>query len=148
MQPYCFLIDRSAAKAGTLFPQSRVQTLNSLDIAEDASDEEIVRKAWLHRCTIVTANGDDFVTEICKFQKKQMRKLCHELNGLIIVPNEFEVQRQIIKSAHKKLRFGGKPIGWPDVWSDNLCVRLTKGRAPIVTRFPRCFYCEKLEVRR
>ena len=147
MQPYCFLIDRSAAKAATLFPKSRMQTSNSLDIAENASDEEIVRKAWLHRCTIVTANGDDFVAEICKFQKKQMRRVCHELNGLIVVPNEFEIQKQIIKIAHKKLRFGGKPIGWPNVWSDNLYVRLRKSGSPIVNRFPRCFYCDKLEVK-
>jgi hypothetical protein len=121
--------------------------LESLGIPENASDDEIVRKAWLHRCTIVTANGDDFVAAICKFQKKQMRKVCHELNGLIIVPNEFEVQKQTVKAAPKKLRFGGKPIGWPDIWSENLSIRLRKSGAPIVNRFPRCFYCEKLEVK-
>jgi hypothetical protein len=148
MQPYLFLIDRSAAKAATLFPKHRVLTLGALHIAENASDDEIVRRAWGHSCIIVTANGDDFISAIKKFQKKLMQKECHELNGLIILPNEFEVQKHIVKASGKKLRFGGKKIEWPDVWRDNYCVRLKKSGAPEVKRFPRCFYCEKLEVGR
>ena len=147
MRPFSFLIDRSAAKAASLFPKHRVFTLEALRIPEDAGDDEIVRQAWRHACIIVTANGDDFISAIHRFQKKQMRKECHELNGLIILPNEFEVQKQIVKQSGKKLRFGLRQIGWPDVSNDNLCVRLKKSGAPDVKRSPRCFYCQKMEAR-
>lgn len=144
MSEYRFLIDRSADSVRTLFPRKRVHTLERLGLPEDASDARIVRVAWQKRCILVTANGDDFVHEIENFQKKQMRRECHELYGLIVLPNEFANQKLALSRIKRvAARFGGRDISWPEVWKKNLYVRLKKIGAPEVKRFSRCHYCEK-----
>ncbi len=96
----------------------------------------------------MTANGDDFVRKIERFQKKQMRKECHELYGLVILPNEFANQRRALSQLKKrKARFGGRDVGWPEVWEKNLCVRLKRDGTAEVKRFSRCYYCEKYTLR-
>jgi hypothetical protein len=63
-----FLLDRNVAKAALLLPKKRVRTLADVSLSENATDAQIVRKAWDLRLTIVTANGDDFIREIKKFR--------------------------------------------------------------------------------
>lgn len=144
MSEYRFLIDRSANSAAVLFAGKRVRTLEKVGLPENASDAEIVRIAWEHRCIMVTANGDDFVREIEKFQRKQMEKECHELYGLVILPNESANQERLMRQLQKKKpRFGNKDVEWSDVWEKNLCVRVKRDGVPEVKRFSRCHYCEK-----
>jgi len=143
MRSYKFLIDRDVEKVASLFPRGRVLTLQKLRLPENASDQEIVRAAWERECIIVTANGDDFISAIHEFQKKTKEKECHELNGLVVLPNEWETQRRLVKDAEKKLRFGSEKVAWFDVWNRNLCVRVKKDGNCEVKRFPQCLYCVK-----
>lgn len=84
---YGFLLDRDVSKVASLFPRKRTKTLADVGLSENARDSEIVTKAWERGLTIVTGNGDDFVREIDAFQSRTKRKDCHELHGLIVLPN-------------------------------------------------------------
>jgi hypothetical protein len=140
--PYRFLIDRSSAKASELFPSHRVRSLEDVGLPENASDASIVEKAWEQECIIVTANGKDFLLAIERFQKKQMQNDCHDLFGLVILPNAYEAQRRVIRQVQGKLRLGRENISWRDVWQNNLCVRLKKVGLPDVSPLARCRYCK------
>jgi hypothetical protein len=61
--------------------------------ATRAKDSEIVKAAWDRRLIIVTANGDDFKTEILAFQARTERNNCRELFGLIVLPSGYELQK-------------------------------------------------------
>ena len=142
---YAFLLDRDVEKAASLFPHKRARTTTAIGLAMDAPDEAIVRLAWERQWIIVTGNGDHFIEEILRFQRKVEKKICHDLSGLIILPNGFEVQKRVMTGIEKKLRFGGKRITWTDVWSKNYCVRLKKDSEPVISTFPKCLYCRKLQ---
>jgi hypothetical protein len=116
-----------------------------MGLAKNAPDETIVKLAWERGWTIVTGNGDDFSEKIIEFQRKVERKVCHDLSGLIILPNGFEAQKRAMSGVERKLRFEGKRITWADVWSENYCVRLKKSSDPVITQFPKCLYCRKLQ---
>jgi Domain of unknown function (DUF5615) len=140
--PYRFLIDRSSARASELFPSRRVRSLEDVGLPENASDAAIVEKAWEQECIIVTANGKDFLLAIERFQKKEMQNDCHDLFGLVILPNAYEAQRRVIRGVPGKLRLGRDSISWRDVWKNNLCVRLKKVGVPDVRPLARCRYCK------
>lgn len=142
---YGFLIDRDVAKAASLFPPKRTRTTLEMGLAEDAPDDAIVKLAWEREWIIVTGNGDDFIAEILKFQKTTAKKSCHDMSGLVILPNGFEVQRRVMQGIEKKLRFGGKQITWTDVWYKNYCVRVLKNADAEISTFPKCLYCRKLQ---
>jgi hypothetical protein len=108
---------------------------------ETATDPEIVAMAWDLELTIVTANGDDFIKEINPFQKKLQRNECHELHGLVILPNAYELQRRVVKQIEAKLRFDKKRANWKDVADKNLLVKVRSDGSVDVTQFPQCFYC-------
>jgi hypothetical protein len=114
-------------------------------LPENASDAAIVTKAWDLERTIVTGNGRDFINLVLRFQKQTKKKDCHELYGLIILPNRYEAQKRLMGVAEKKLRHGDKKITWADVWRKNYCVRVRKSGVPQITAFPKCLYCKKLE---
>lgn len=143
MTGYRFLFDCNVTKIAAAFPKKRRVGLSNLRLPNNASDARIVEAACEHSLVIVTANGDDFVREIKKFQKLKARKVCRELRGLIIVPGHFEDQKRAVARAEERLRWGSRAIRWFDVWDKNLCVHLTTEGAPSVTRFPVCFYCEQ-----
>jgi hypothetical protein len=141
-----FLLDRNFAKAALLLPKKRVRTLADVSLSENATDAQIVRKAWDLRLTIVTANGDDFIREIKKFQDQTKRKDCHEMFGLVILPNGYENQKRVLQIAGERLRLGTEKLTWWDVADKNCCVRIKRVGNPEVKRFPRCFYCQQLEI--
>jgi hypothetical protein len=141
---YGFLLDRNAAKAASLFPKKRTQTIEQVGLLENATDAQIVRKAWDLRLTIVTANGDDFVKEILRFQDQTKISDCHEMFGLVVLPNGYESQKRLLQRGRKKLRPGDEKLTWADVAKKNCYVRLKTGGNPEVTKLPRCFYCKKL----
>jgi hypothetical protein len=138
-----FLLDRDVSKAASLFPAKRTRTIAQVGLATDASDLEIVRKAWDCRLTIVTANGDDFIREITRFLNQTKRTDCHDMYGLIILPNGYQYQKQLLPGIERKLRLGDERLTWADVAKKDCCVRVKKRGNPKVTRFPRCFYCRK-----
>ena len=112
----------------------------------DASDGQIVKLAWQLQYIIVTANGDDFVKEIDLFQRNMTYKSCHDLFGLLVVPDGAIAQVRTLRDLTERLRFGGRRVSWEEVMDRNLYVR-AKNRGPLEIRpFRRCLYCKKLEL--
>lgn len=144
---YLFLLDRDVSKTASLFPQRRTLTIKRIGLPDDASDTAIVHEAWERECIIVTANGEDFKRAILKFQDLTQRRNCHELRGLLVLPNGYERQKRLLKSAETQLRFGDRHLTWTDVRDGNYYVKLNNSNKPTIWRFPRCFYCQKYEVR-
>jgi hypothetical protein len=142
---YGFLLDRNVSKVAPLFPAKRSRTIAQVGLLENATDAEIVRKAWDLCLTIVTANGDDFVKEITRFQNQTTRVNCHEMFGLVVLPNGYESQRRLLQKTGEKLRLGTEKLTWRDVALKNCYVRLKKSGNPEVKRFKRCF-CQKNEL--
>jgi hypothetical protein len=143
---YGFLLDRDVSKVAALFPRKRTRTLSDVGLSEKAKDSEIVREAWERQLTIVTGNGDDFVREINAFQGRTKRADCHELYGVIVLPNGYEHQRRLLQGLEDKLRLGSEKLKWTDVAQKNCFVRVKKSGKPEVKRFKRCFYCQKQEL--
>lgn len=141
-----FLLDRDVSKAVSLFPRKRTKTLADVGLSEEARDSEIVKKAWERGLTIVTGNGDDFVREIIAFQSRTERNDCHELFGLVVLPNGYEHQKRLLHDLESKLRLGTETLKWTDVAQKNCLVKVKKSGLPEVRRFKRCFYCQKLEL--
>jgi hypothetical protein len=144
---YGFLLDRDVSKVVSLFPKKRTKTLADVGLSEKARDSEIVKEAWERRLTIVTGNGDDFVREIEAFQNRTKRNDCHELHGLVVLPNGYEHQKRLLQGLEGKLRLGNEMLTWSDVAQKNCLVRVKKSGKPEVKRFKRCFYCQKLELK-
>jgi hypothetical protein len=130
-----FLLDRNAEKAAALFSGKRVRTLAAVGLAENATDAQIVRKAWELSLTIVTVNGDDFVKEISKFQNQTKENDCHEVFGLVILPDGYENQKRLLQKAGSKLRLGTKKLTWWDVAHKNCCVRIKRSGNPNMRRY-------------
>jgi hypothetical protein len=143
---YGFLLDRDVSKIASLFPRKRTKTLADVGLSEKARDSEIVREAWKRELTIVTGNGDDFAREINAFQSRTTRADCHELYGLVVLPNGYEQQRRLLQGIEDKLRLGSEKLTWADIAQKNCLVRVKKNGKPDVRRFKRCFYCQKREV--
>lgn len=142
--PFGFLLDRDVSKAASLFPPRRTRTIAQAGLPENATDREIVEKAWKLGRTIVTRNGFEFVREIEKFLSETKRTDCHDMFGLVILPNGCESQKRLLPELEKKLWLDRKKITWSDVADLDCCVRVKKIGNPEVTRFERCFYCRKL----
>lgn len=145
MSEYGFLIDRDVAKVASLFPAKRTRTTLDLGLPANATDAAIVEKAWDRQLIIVTANGDDFVREFHRFLSKTQKKDCRDLFGLLILPSGFEIQKRVLSRVKERMRFGGKPVIWADIWYKNYCVRVLKDSKVEITRFPQCLYCRKLQ---
>ena len=143
MSSYRFIFDNDSRKASTFFPRGRIVTLEKAGLTEKASDREIVEVASDHKWIIVTANGDDFITEIKRYLQQSTKLVCHDLSGLVIVPNDHELQRRVLPRLEERLHFDGRHISWKDVWELDCCVRVTKHGRPQIIRFERCFYCKK-----
>ncbi len=141
MATHRFLVDHDCHRVAALLP--RALTLADVDLPENASDQRIVEAAWEHRCIIVTANGQHFLEQVGRFLRTTKKKDCHELWGLVVVPNDFESQKRLLPRAERRLRLDGERVTWARVWREDLYVRLRKGGGPEVRRLPRCFYCEK-----
>lgn len=149
MLSYAFLLDRDVSKAASLFPKKRTKTIADIGLSQNAADPEIVKAAWERQLTIVTGNGDDFVRAITRFlaQTKKASDGCHEVFGLVVLPNGYERQRRILQNVEKTLRLGKEAITWTDVAYRNCYVRVKRTGGTEVKRFPRCFYCQKNEMK-
>lgn len=145
MKPYKFLLDRDVSKAASLFPARRTRTVADVGLPENANDAAVVEKAWDLEAIIVTSNGDDFLRETRKFLRSTKRRDCHDLFGLVILPNKYEIQKRTLEELALRLVFRRKKIGWDEVWRQNLCVRVKATGNPEITQLPRCFYCQKAD---
>ena len=145
MKPYRFLLDRDVSKVDSLFPARRTRTVANVGLPENAKDAAIVEKAWELETIIVTSDGDDFLRETRKFLRSTKRKDCHDLFGLVILPNKYEIQKRTLDEVGSRLRFRNRRISWDEVWQENLCVRVKATGNPEVTQLPRCFYCNKAD---
>lgn len=145
MKPYKFILDRDVSKAESLFPARRTRTVASVGLPENANDAAVVERAWDLEAIIVTSNGDDFLRETRKFLRSTKRRDCHDLFGLVILPNKYEIQKRTLEEVASRLVFRGKKIGWDEVWRQNLCVRVKTTGNPEITQLPRCFYCQKAD---
>jgi hypothetical protein len=148
MSPYRFLLDESVKHLKHLFPRKRAITIGDAGLPGNSSDAAIVRKAWELEYILVTANGDDFVREVNRFQRQMMINDCHDLSGLLVVPDGAITQERALRRLEARLRFGGKSITWEQVHGKNLYVRATRAGAPEIRPFRRCLYCKKAELRR
>ena len=144
---YGFLLDRDVSKAASLFPKKRTKTIADIGLLDNASDLKITREAWKRKLTIVTGNGEDFVKEIRKFLGQTKRAECHELYGLIVLPNGYERQKQVLPGIESRLLLGREKITWTDIAYRNCYVRVKGGGGVEVKRFPRCLYCQKNELK-
>lgn len=123
-------------------------TYAQADVPEQHEDLQIVEKAWDLERTIVTCNQSDYVRDIYKFQRKQQESICHDLYGLLIVPNpRLETERLWAKIRHGIQVTGGPNLSWNEVNDHNLYVRVTKSGRPEIRRFPICHYCVKFKLR-
>jgi hypothetical protein len=150
VRPYRFLVDACVAKAGPLIPTSadRVLYLRDVGLLENASDAAIVERAAVEDAIIVTANGRDFLRAIDSYQRKEMRDQCHDLFGLVILPNSFANQERSVPRLAAKLRFGGSSITWRHVQINNLSVRLTDDGGVKIAALARCQYCLEFDPKR
>jgi hypothetical protein len=148
MRGYRFLLDNDSQAASAYLPEKRIVTFDQADLAEDAPDAEVVAMARAMGCIIVTANGPDFEKEIKRFLQKSQRKDCHDLYGLVVIPNAAAAQARVLPGLGRKLRYKGKPIFWEDVWFENYLVSVHSDGSVEVRELGRCFYCNKLKNKR
>ncbi len=143
MTSYKFIFDNDCPNAAEFFPSRRIVTLEQAGLSPASSDRKIVELASERRWIIVTANGDDFVAEIKRYLRQSTKLVCHDLSGLVIIPNDYQLQQRALPRLEERLHFENKHIGWKDVWELDCCVRVTKNGRAQITRFERCFYCTK-----
>src|SRR6266436_5468363 len=151
MPPYRFLLDRDVQAVADALPASRVVTLAKVGLPATASDDAIIDKACMHRCIIVTANGGDFVPKAVAYIRQSSRRSqgrCHDLSGLVVLPNGLETQRRLLRKAPQRMRDpDGRPVTWLDVWARSYHVKLNRG-GHAVRPLPRCRVCESREIGR
>jgi hypothetical protein len=116
-------------------------------IPPNAAGAEIVRVAQDKQLAIVTGNGPDFEREIKAFiaQSKKVADGCHEVFGLVVLPNGYEHQRRILQDVESKLKFDGESVTWADVAERNLYVKVNRTGKVHVKKLPRCPYCIRNE---
>jgi hypothetical protein len=62
-----------------------------------AKDSAILEQAWEMEAIIITFNGDDFLREVRRFLRStSKRNDCHDLFGLVTLPNKFEIQKRTL----------------------------------------------------
>src|SRR5262249_41883665 len=133
-----FLVDADAVSCIAWFDRAIIATKHA--------DEDIVKEAWDQQRTIVTSNGRDFLRYIRGFQNPPNKPQCHDLWGLVVVPNaQFERQKGLRSIQHglNVLRTG--TLRWPGAAFLNLYIRVTADGEREVYRFKRCPFCEHPE---
>ena len=140
--PYGFLLDRDVSKAAPLFPKKRTKTIADIGLPQDATDAMIVKAAWERQLTIVTGNGRDFVRAFNQFLRQTTRKDCHEMRGLVVLPNGYEQQKRLLQHIERSLTFEGEKLTWARVADEDFYVRV-KRLGVEIRPFERCFFCRK-----
>lgn len=64
-----------------------------------------------------------------------MERSCHDLWGLLVVPDGSITQARTLRNLSERLRFGGKIITWQDVTEKNLYVRTKRFGNPEIRPF-------------
>jgi hypothetical protein len=105
-----FIIDNNCRNAAQLFPGRRLVTLEKAGLDASASDRKIVEVASDRGWIIVTANGDDLIAEIKRYLRQSTKLVCHDLSGLIIIPNDYQIQQRALPRLEERLYFEGKRI--------------------------------------
>ena len=117
------------------FPGVNTTKERDLDTIFEARDE----------CrTVVTSNGDHFISGIRKAQKRDINPNCEDCWGLVILPNADLVRKYALEKAkiNNGLTIGKTRLPWRSVGWANLCVRINNEGKITVTRFARCRFCE------
>jgi hypothetical protein len=143
--PFCST--ETLRKPHRFFPKKRTKTLADIGLSESAADYRIVQEAWRRGLTIITGNGDDFVKQIQRFLSQTKRAECHEMYGLVVLPNGYELQKRLLRDIEAGLRLGREKITWADVANRNCYVRVKRSGGAEVRRFARCSYCLKNEMK-
>lgn len=139
------MLDRDVSKAASLFPRKRTKTIADIGLRQDATDAEIVKAAWERELTIVTGNGDDFTREIQKFLSQTKRNECHEMRGLVVLPNGYERQKRLLQDIERTLKLGSEKLTWAGVADKDCYVKVKRAGGTEIRRFPRCVFCQRNE---
>ena len=108
------------------------------------TDSEITTEAWNTLKTAVTANGSVFVRAFLNHHRRHpcTKSGCHDLNGLIVIPNhEFRARNALVAADKlRSLRLGRSPLTWDDVHEYNLYAKYHADGTVDLKRFPLCRY--------
>lgn len=139
---YAFLIDECVLGCATLFPPGRAITAADEDLI-GSSDRKIVERAYEMRRVVVTNNTRDYRAEFRRFAQEGGRRLCTDLSGLLIIPNDAKGWEHVfpISGLEERLRLNGKRITWCDVFERNLYVKVEATGRVLVGELPRCPIC-------
>ena len=69
------------------------------------SDRKIVEVASDRKWIIVTANGDDFIAEIRRYLRQSRKLVCHDLSGLVTIPNGHQLQEHVLPKDRGAVAF-------------------------------------------
>jgi hypothetical protein len=108
-------------------------------------DMETVCEARDEFRTIVTSNGDHFIREVHKAQKRDINPRCEDCWGLVILPNVDLVREYAMKKVNLRtgVQIGKIRLPWRSVGWANLCVRVSYEGRVSVSRFTRCKFCQR-----
>ena len=139
-----FLLDQGVKHLRDHFAAKQVVTLESLGMAENTPDPEIIDVASTRGFVLVAANRKDFLPMVEAHVAKSTDKTtgCRRVLGMVLLaPNDAHVQRRALAVAEKRLTFEGKKITWKDVHDRELLVEIEASGAARVSRLPRCPHC-------
>lgn len=86
----------------------RIVSLERAGLNAKASDRQIVEVASERRWIIVTVNGDDFIEEIKRYLSQTKKLACHDLYGLVVIPNDSQIQKHFFASLRRTTKFSGQ----------------------------------------
>ena len=142
-----FLLDQDVSKVASLLRLKRTYSVSKMGLSANATDADILQKAWEQQLIVVTGNDDHFVAEFLKFIGRSKINDCHDLHGLLVLPNGYENQKRLLQNIGKKLRFGTRKVTWTEVAQKNYYVKAKRDGTVVIKTFPQCFYCEKLRLK-
>lgn len=132
-----FLFDADAQSAMSIFGGRRAAA------AKAHWDHDIAYEAWCKDRTVVTSNGNDFISETAEIQKRDRGTVCPDAWGLIIIPNQDLVRQRVLPGLRHGVRMGGRLIRWPSLAYANLCIKVCNDGHAEIKRFKRCLHCER-----
>jgi hypothetical protein len=144
MRGHRFFLDNDVQGAARFFPERRFVSYKQAKLDSSAPDEDVIARSRGLECIIVTANGVDYEQKSRRFLRQTQKKDCHDLFGLVVIPNDGVAQARVLPGLDKRLRFNGKRITWNDVWQENYLVRVHSTGQVDVEALGRCFYCQRM----
>jgi hypothetical protein len=148
MRGHRFFLDNDIQGAARFFPERRLVSYKQAKLDPSAPDEDVIARSAGLECIIVTANGVDYEQKSRRFLRQTRKKDCHDLCGLVVIPNSGAAQTRVLPGLARRLRFKDKRITWDEVWNENYLVRVHANGIVDVQELGRCFYCQKNMERR